>query len=125
LESNGTIYGFALDHSAGTFQRVATVASGHVSIMSLDFDRDVGNLWAYCDNTCQNHASVLRIANGRFQIQYLFDHQTTLPDSNFEGFTIAPESECTQGRKNVFWSDDSDAGGHALYRGTIPCGLLP
>jgi hypothetical protein len=101
------------------------VASGHPSIMSLDFDRDVGNLWAYCDNTCANQAAVLRIAGGRFVVQYLYDHPATLPNSNFEGITIAPESECAEGKKSFFWTDDDDAGGHALYRGTIPCGPLP
>jgi hypothetical protein len=125
LESNGMIYGYALDHSAGTFQKIASVPSGHASIMSLDFDRDVGNLWAYCDNTCANQASVLRVAGGHFVVQYLYDHPASLPNSNFEGITIAPESECTQGKKSFFWADDDAYGGHAIYRGTIPCGLLP
>ena len=49
----------------------------------------------------------------------------TLPDSNFEGIAFQPESECAQGKKNFFWTDDDAASGHALYRGTIPCGLLP
>jgi hypothetical protein len=125
LESNGMIYGYALDHSGGTFQKVATIASDHPSIMSLYFDRDVGNLWAYCDNTCANQASVLRIADGHFAVQYLYDHPASLPSSNFEGITFAPESECALGKKSFFWTDDDNAGGHALYRGTIPCGLLP
>jgi len=125
LESNGMIYGYALDHAQGMFQRVATIASGHVSIMSLEFDRDVGNLWAYCDNTCANEASVLRVVGGHFVVQYLYDHPATLPNSNFEGITFQPESQCVQGKKSFFWTDDSLYGGHALYRGTIPCGLLP
>ena len=132
LESNGVIYGYALDHSAGTFQRVATLASGHPAIMSLQFDRDAGNLWSYCDNGCANQAAVLRVVRGHFVVQALYDHPTTLPSSNFEGITFAPESECGQGAqssgqrtKSFFWTDDDDAGGHALYRGTIPCGPLP
>jgi len=127
LENNGMIYGFALDHSGGTFQRVATIASGHISIMSLDFDRDAGNLWAYCDNTCSNHASVLRIGgDGRFAVNRLYAKPASLADSNNEGITIAPDSECdANGFKSFFWSDDSDYLGHAIYRGTIPCGALP
>ena len=128
LENNGMIYGFALDHSGtGAFQRVATIASGHNAIMSLDFDRDEGNLWAYCDNTCANQAAVLRIgADGRFMISRLYTKPASLADSNNEGITFAPESECdTQGFRSVFWSDDSDYGGHAIYRGSIPCGPLP
>jgi hypothetical protein len=125
LESNGVIYGYALDHSAGTYQRVATVPSGNAAVMSLYFDRDVGNLWAYCDNGCANHAAVLRMASGHFQVQYLFDHPATLGNYNNEGIAIAPESECANGKKSFFWADDDDDGGHAIYRGTIPCGLLP
>ena len=121
----GSIYAFALDQSAGTFRRVATIASGQAAVMSLYFDRDVGNLWTYCDNTCGNRASVLRISSGHFVVQYLYDHPTTLPNSNMEGIAIAPESECVGGRKGFFWSDDDDYGGHAIYRGSIPCGPLP
>jgi hypothetical protein len=128
LENNGMIYGFALDHGGtGAFQRVATITSGHNAIMSLDFDRDEGNLWAYCDNTCANQAAVLRIGgDGRFAIDRLYTKPASLADSNNEGITIAPESECdAQGFRSFFWSDDSDYGGHAIYRGSIPCGPLP
>jgi hypothetical protein len=124
-EGTGMIYGYALDHAAGTFTRVATVASGNTGVMALYFDRDIGNLWTYCDNTCANHASVLRMSSGRFTLQYLFDRPTTLSNSNFEGIAIAPESECVQGKKSFFWSDDSNSGGHAIWRGSIPCGQLP
>jgi hypothetical protein len=122
----GNVFAYVLNHDGtGTFQRVATIASGQAAVMSVAFDRDVGNLWTYCDNTCGNQASVLRISSGRFVLQYRYNHPATLPNSNAEGIAIAPESECVQGRKSFFWSDDSNAGGHAIYRGTIPCGALP
>ena len=125
LENNGMIYGFALDHSGGgAFQRVATIASGHNAIMSLDFDRDQGNLWAYCDNTCANKATLLGVTGGHFQVQRFFDHPLGLPDSNNEGITFAPESQCVSGRKAFFWSDDSNINMHALRRGAVNCGLL-
>ena len=128
-EGNGMIYAYALDHSAsaGTFQRVATVRSGNPYLMSLDFDRDEGNLWAYCDNTCANQAAVLRIgASGRFELTHLYNRPTSLANSNYEGITIAPESECdAMGMRSFFWSDDDNNGMHALYRGSIPCGPLP
>ena len=93
--------------------------------MDLDFDRDVGKLWAYCDNTCGNRASVLRVgASGRFQLQRVYSRPATLPDSNNEGIAIAPESECVAGRKSFFWADDSNFGAHALRRGSIVCGAL-
>jgi hypothetical protein len=126
-ETTGVIHGYVLDHTgSGAIQRVATIASGNPALMSLDFDRDQGSLWTYCDNSCSNHASVLRIdANGRFQVARLYDHPASLPNSNDEGITIAPDSECMNGFKSFFWSDDDDLGGHAIYRGTIPCGPLP
>ena len=53
---------------------------------------------------------------------------TDIGDSE-KSYTTAlnvPESECdAQGLRSVFWSDDSDYGGHAIYRGSIPCGPLP
>ena len=61
IEGTGNIYGYALDHMTGGFQRVATIASGNAGVMGLEFDRDVGHLWAYCDNTCGNRSSMLRV----------------------------------------------------------------
>jgi Lamin Tail Domain len=131
LEANGTIYAFALDHVGGGFQRIATFVGGQASIMDLSFDRDVGYLWGYCDNTCANHAAVLMIdadplsaTHGHFRLSRLYDHPSTLPDVNNEGIAIAPESECVGGRKSFFWSDDSATGGNSLRRDSIPCGTF-
>jgi hypothetical protein len=125
VEASGLIYGYALNHTTNAFQRVATVVSGHVNMMGLEFDRDVGDLWATCDNACGNRAAILTVgAAGRFELRHIYDHPTGLPDSNNEGLAIAPESECVGGFKNVYWSDDSNFGGHALRRGTIPCGTF-
>jgi hypothetical protein len=129
LEANGTIYGYALDHVTGGFHRVATFPGGQASIMDLSFDRDVGYLWAACDNSCGNRAAVLQIdadplssTHGRFAVRRIFDRPTTLPDANNEGIAIAPESECAGGRKAFFWSDDSATGGNSIRRDAIPCG---
>ena len=131
LEQNGVVYAFALNHVSGAFRRVATVASGHISIMDLSFDRDNGALFTYCDNTCGNHATVLAVdtdpgspTRGHFKIVRAFQHPAGLPDQNNEGITIAPESECQAGLKSFFWSDDNQTDGHALRRGSIPCGSL-
>jgi hypothetical protein len=131
FETNGVLYAYALDHVSNAFQRVATIASGFPSVMDLEFDRDVGNLWAVCDNTCGGSTTVLQIdtaasspTRGRFRIQRGYQRPSTLPDSNNEGFAIAPESECSGGQKSVFWADDAEFGGHWLRRDTIPCGPL-
>jgi hypothetical protein len=52
----------------------------------------------------------------------VFDRPASLPDVNNEGITFAPEAECASGQKAFFWSDDSQTDGHALRRGSIPCG---
>ena len=131
LESNGVIYGYALNHADNTFTRVATFASGQVSIMDLSYDREVGYLWAQCDNTCGVKATVFRLDTtptsptaGRFEIGRVFDRPDSLPNSNFEGIGIAPEVECVAGQKHFFWSDDSALDGHSIRRGSIPCGAF-
>jgi hypothetical protein len=101
------------------------VASGQISIMDLSFDRDVGDLWAYCDNTCGNIASVFGFGgDGRLQLRRIYEPPTGLPDSNNEGIAIAPEAECAGGLKSFYWADDADLNGHAIRRGDIPCGSL-
>jgi hypothetical protein len=45
-----------------------------------------------------------------------------MPDTNNEGITMAPEAECVGGQKHFFWSDDNQLDGHAIRRGSIPCG---
>ena len=129
LEGTGSVYGYALDHVTNGFTRVATFPSGQVSIMDLAYDREVGYLWGYCDNTCGNKATVFLLDGnpmsptaGRFQIARVFDHPSTLPNSNNEGITFAPEAECVGGQKSFFWSDDDQIDGHAIRLGTIPCG---
>jgi hypothetical protein len=131
LEANGMLYAYALDHVGGGFHRVATVSSGQISIMDLAFDRDVGDVWAYCDNTCGNRATVLDVDSdpasstfGRFEIKRAFDHPSTLPNANNEGITLVPESECVGGVKSFFWSDDDQTNGHAIRQGAVQCGSL-
>jgi hypothetical protein len=44
---------------------------------------------------------------------------------NNEGFAIAPQEECVNSLKPVFWADDSSTDFHALRSGTIGCTVLP
>jgi hypothetical protein len=131
VEGTGTIYAFALDHGSGAFQRIASFSSGQPGVMALEFDRDLEILWTYCDDTCGNRATVFELASdpmatgaGRFQQRAAYNRPASLPNVNLEGFAIAPESECSGGQKSVFWTDDSDTGGHALWRGSLTCGPL-
>jgi hypothetical protein len=124
LEPTGELRAYALDHAASTFRKVATFTSGHPAVMSLEFDRDSGALWAGCDDTCDNLQNVLGIVGGKFVVRRKFARPGSLPDSNYEGIAIAPDSECAGGFKKFFWADDARKGGHALRIDSIPCGPL-
>jgi Lamin Tail Domain len=131
VEATGIIYAYALDHSMGGFHRVATLSVAGIGAMGLEFDRDVGYLWAYCDDTCSNQASVFTLDStpgsatlGRFQLRRQFARPAGLANLNNEGIAIGPESECAGGLKPFFWSDDSQTDGHALRTGAISCGAF-
>ncbi len=129
IENDGKLYVYALDHVGGSAQRLAVVPSGFPSIMSLMLDRDLGGLYAYCDNNCGNRLNILEIdtaagspTRGKFVVRAMFDKPSTMPNLNNEGITFAPESECASGQRSFFFADDGESGGHAIRRDSIPCG---
>jgi hypothetical protein len=124
VEGTGDLHVLALDHATNTAAVIATVDSGHVGVMSLEYDRDNGLLWAGCDNTCGNETTVLELVSGVLTITARFAPPATLPQSNNEGLAIGAEAECSGGTKSIFWSDDSNAFGHALRQGTVSCGAF-
>ena len=131
LEANGQIYVYALNLGGSRFVRVATIASGHSQIMELSFDRETGALWAYCDNNCSNRSHILGIDTtigsatlGKFIIKKAYNRPSGMSNINNEGIAIAPQAECVSGQKPFFWADDSETSGHALRKGSIPCGPL-
>ena len=85
--------------------------------------------------TCGNKATVFRVDGGvpasptlsaAFQVSRVFDRPASLPNSNFEGIGIAPETECVGGQKPFFWSTMTarstctpfDAAPSSLWRGS-------
>jgi hypothetical protein len=124
IEATGGLYVYALDHVAGTAQRVAMVSSGFPGVMAVSLDRDLGGLFAWCDDLCGNKLHILEIdtTTGKFVLRAEYAKPTTLPNLANEGMTFAPESQCTSGQKSIFWADDGETGGHAIRRDTIPCG---
>lgn len=130
VEATGIIHAFVLDTLGGA-QRVASIETGQPAVMALEFDRDTGHLWASCDDTCGNVATVLDIdatpasaTFGRYRAQRYFARPTGLGNFAHEGIAIAPESTCAAGQKSVFWADDGASDAHVLRVGTIPCGRL-
>lgn len=126
VEANGTIYAYALNQTGGTYARVATIASGWPSIMELQFDRDLQDLWAVCDNTCNGQHKVLRVdpATGAFATAFTFERPTGLPNYNNEGFAIASVAQCVGDRRPAHWADDSEDLGVAIRKGDVPCTSL-
>lgn len=125
LESNGMIYAFALNHVTMAMTRVAAIATGQRAVMSLEYDRDSGLLWAGCDDTCGNRSATLAVeASGRFVVRRRYLPPTTLPNANNEGFAITTRAECVNGRKPVFWADDGDTRGHSIRTASLPCSAM-
>ena len=138
LEANGSIYGYALNHTNNTFTRVATFASGFTqttgtsSIMDLAYDRESGYLWGVCDDTCNGSHAVIEIDKtpgsatlGRFRTTRFYGRPSTMPNINNEGFTFAPNAECVANKKPVFWADDNETGGNTIRSASMPCGVIP
>jgi hypothetical protein len=128
LEQNGRVYAYALNHANGTFTRIASFASGFAGVMGLEFDRELNQLWAVCDDGCSGRSAVFEIdtragavTNGRFVATRLFSRPTGMSNLNNEGFAIASQSECVANTKPVFWADDGATSGQALRRGTVTC----
>lgn len=123
LEANGMVYAYALDQAGSAFTRIATITTGFPGVMDLQFDRDLGDVWAICDDTCQGRSVVLRIdpVTGKFTVTRRFERPAVMPNINNEGFAIAPATQCVGGNRPVFWSDDSNTDQHALRSGTLTC----
>jgi hypothetical protein len=146
LEKNGHVYAYALN-SDGSFNRVADIDTGidgTSAIADLQFNADDQGIWTQCDNDCGVVASLLRIGtDGNFTRLASYNRPAGLPDTNLEGFAIAPASSAVNGKREVVWSDDGIYGdgnawnsdhtgnlpsagwGHALYSGTIPVDTAP
>ncbi|WP_204040718.1 lamin tail domain-containing protein [Acrocarpospora phusangensis] len=125
LEGNGSVYAYALDQNGGAFTRIATIVSGFPGVMDLEFEPESKHFWVVCDDTCTGRTATFDIdATGRFTAGNRYERPASMPNLNNEGFAIAPQQECVDGHKPVFWTDDSNTGGHALRSGTINCTVL-
>ena len=77
--------------------------------MELTYEPETAHLWAICDDSCDGRTATLDVAaTGRFVVTNTFERPTGMPNLNNEGFAIAPQAECVNGRKPVFWADDSN-----------------
>ena len=132
LESASSLYAYVLDHVGGGFTRIATVVSGQPLTTDLAYDRDVGQLWAYCDDACGNRGTILQVQEdpasvdfGKLTVRAGYERPAGMANLANEGIALAGEGECSSGTKAFFWADDADTGGVSIRRGTVACGPLP
>ncbi len=133
LEANGVVYAYALNHSNNSFQRIATFATGFPSgVMALQFDRELGQLWTTCDDTCNGLSYIYNIdvtvgslTRGRMVRTHAFARPSSMPNINNEGFGFANQVSCAGGFKWAFWADDAETGGFSIRRASIPCTRFP
>jgi hypothetical protein len=129
VDVTGMIYAYVLDHVANTFTRVASFSSSLTHAVDLTFDRENNALWALCDSPCKGRMAILEIETdpasaslGRFVMRAMVTPPKSLKDMNNEGFTMAPEAECTNNRKAFYWADDEETSGFAIRRAAVACG---
>jgi hypothetical protein len=126
VERDGRIAAYALNKTTGAYDLVQSFASGFPAIMDLTFDAETSKLWAVCDNSCDGRTATLDVAQagpntGYFLVSATYARPAGMANLNNEGFAIAPQAECVNGLKPTFYSDDSNAGGHALRTGRTAC----
>ena len=128
--ASAKIYSYALNLITNGYNRIASFGNDDLSIMSVWFDRDTNLLWAGCDDTCAGRTTVYRIDEtngsahfGEFRVVSQYDRPSTMPNINNEGYTMAPESSCVAGMKNVYWADDADTDNHVIRMDNVPCGM--
>jgi hypothetical protein len=125
VEQTGEVIAYAL-MSGNAYQRVATITSGFQSVMDITFEPETGYLWAACDNTCDGKTATLEVSQsgankGKFAVTHVYARPADMPNLNNEGFAIAPQLECVNGKKPTFYADDDNLGSHSLHGGTKNC----
>ncbi|NYF12879.1 hypothetical protein HDC34_001173 [Pseudoclavibacter sp. JAI123] len=122
VEETAGVYAYALfdDGSAG---RVATLESGLGGVMALDYDESTQTLWGMCDNGCGGTSALFHFGTEDGSAGYTVTHiarPAGLPDTNNEGFTIAPNETCVDGARAAYWLEDG-VKADALKQGSIAC----
>jgi Lamin Tail Domain/Thrombospondin type 3 repeat len=130
VEATGQVIAYALNSATDTFTRVATIASGFPAVMALEFEPEKGQLWAFCDDSCNGESHTLDVAqagvnDGKFVVTNSYARPAGMANLNNEGVAIAPQAECVGGFKPVIYADDSDSAGNSLRQGTINCTVPP
>ncbi|WP_370249055.1 lamin tail domain-containing protein [Nocardioides sp.] len=125
VEQTGQVIAYVLPADGSAPTRIASFASGFVSVMELTWDPEREQLWVACDDTCNGRIGRFTITDGAFTSVDYLERPAGMPNINNEGFALAGQAECVGGVKPVLWADDSSTGGYALREGTVACTPLP
>jgi hypothetical protein len=119
LEATGQLFIVALINNANRDAYVlAEIASGHLNVMSLEYDHKNKLLWAGCDDTCDNQTSVLEMdEEGNFRVTGLFSRPGKLRNKNNEGIALMDECDDSSRTREFFWTFNE----RKIYRGSIDC----
>ena len=94
------------------------------SVMDLTYEPGTQKLWVVCDDTCGGRTATFQVdGTGAFARTGFFERPTGTDNLNNEGFALAPQSECVNGKKPTFYADDSNDAGHVIRTGTLTCQL--
>ncbi|BFV61060.1 hypothetical protein KCMC57_up61640 [Kitasatospora sp. CMC57] len=121
VEGTGAVHGYVLLDTGG-YTRIASVSSGMSGVMELQWEPQAARLWVVCDDTCNGQHRTLQVnTSGVWATTAVYNRPSGMANLNNEGFSVAGAAECVGGSKPVYWSDDSNTGGHALRKGSITC----
>ncbi|MDO5495124.1 MAG: lamin tail domain-containing protein, partial [bacterium] len=119
LENNGHVYAFALNDD-GSHAQVAEIIPYMGGTMALDWDSELGALWAVCDNGCEG-LSTLILLNGTESPELTHvERPAGMANLNNEGFATSTAALCVNDTRPVWWAADGEVPG-ALRSGTLPC----
>ena len=143
VEGTASAYVYALQ-AGGAFARLATIATDFAIVADVQFDPEREALWIVCDEACNGETAVYELATvpdaaetglaetgpsaftasaalTAFQPTALYSRPAGMPNIANEGFAIAPQSTCVDGRKATFYADDADTDDYSLRQGSIDC----
>lgn len=119
VENNGHVYAYAL-HADGSFALVSEIVPFLGGVMALDYDSELGVLWAVCDNGCEGTAAQVTFNGTAEPTLVHVQRPAGMPNLNNEGFATATDALCVGGVRPVWWFADGEVPA-ALRSGTLPC----
>ncbi|TQJ30085.1 lamin tail domain-containing protein [Microbacterium sp. SLBN-146] len=121
VEGTASVYAYALMEDGG-FERIATSPTTFALVADVTFDADLGALWVVCDESCDGRIALYEIdESGAFSASRVFERPVGMANIANEGFAVADDAVCADGRKPTFYADDNDTDGFSLRQGSLPC----